>query len=369
MLLAAATHLRPLRRLEKHRAIHAARPGRLRLGHRTHATGAALPLQYVLIGLLVGRRHRGGPADLATPTPVGVSQRIAVPPEDEADTPADLARAVDSGRVALREVDDARAAIIACYVAMEDSLAEAGAARAAAETPDELLGRAGAAGLVDAAPAGRLTACSTRPGSRRIRCRTARRNEAERALAELAASLTAPDKTRGRGRHRRDPARASDDARASRQRGAPWPRAPAPAPARRWRDATREITVAFLLVVAITVATWVLAGQAAAGFAALACAALSLVALRALVQPHEPPAIPLLSPELGPSRSFLGFWRTRSDLIDATRSLSAWDNGLRPQADEPARGQALRAARDQPGRGPRGRQAGAHRGRPGQDGP
>jgi hypothetical protein len=98
-----------------------------------------------------------------------------------------------------------------------------------------------------------------------------------------------------------------------------------------WRDATREITVAVLLVLAITVGAWVLAGPAAAGFAALTCAALSLVALRSLVQPHEPPAVPHLSAELGPSRSFLGFWRTRSDLVDATRSLSAWDSGLRPR--------------------------------------
>jgi Domain of unknown function (DUF4129) len=193
MLLAAITRLRPLRRLEKRRAVHTGRPPRLRLGHRAHATGTVFPVQYVLIGLLVvaivvaailiWRRRRAWARD-----------RIDVPPEDEADTPAELARAVDSGRVALREVDDARAAIIACYVAMEESLAEAGAARAAAETPDELLGRAGAAGLVDAAPAGRLTALfyearfSTHPMAR------ARRHDAERALAKLASSLTPPEK-------------------------------------------------------------------------------------------------------------------------------------------------------------------------------
>ena len=49
---------------------------------------------------------------------------------------------MESGRSALRTVDDARAAIIACYVAMENSLAERGAARAVADTPDELLARA-----------------------------------------------------------------------------------------------------------------------------------------------------------------------------------------------------------------------------------
>jgi hypothetical protein len=113
--------------------------------------------------------------------------------DEDTDTPAELARAVDSGRLALRELDDARAAIIGCYLAMEASLAEAGATRAAAETPDELLERAVGAGLVDAAPAGRLTALfyearfSTHPMAQ------ARRDEAERALSDLAASLTPLD--------------------------------------------------------------------------------------------------------------------------------------------------------------------------------
>jgi hypothetical protein len=98
-----------------------------------------------------------------------------------------------------------------------------------------------------------------------------------------------------------------------------------------WRGAGREITVAVLLVLALTAAAWALEGPAAAGFTALGCAALSLAALRALIEPHEPPQEPPSSYELGPSRSFLGFWRTRSDLVEATRSLSAWDNALRPR--------------------------------------
>jgi hypothetical protein len=107
-----------------------------------------------------------------------------------------------------------------------------------------------------------------------------------------------------------------------------------PGPDRRstgWRGAGREVTVAGVLVVAVTAAAWGLEGPAVASFTALACAALSLVALRALIEPHEPPQAPHQSHELGPSRSFLGFWRTRSDLVDATTSLSAWDNALRPR--------------------------------------
>jgi hypothetical protein len=68
-----------------------------------------------------------------------------------------LRQAVESGRAALRVVDDARAAIIACYVAMEGSLEQAGTARGLAETPDELLGRATASGLLRGAAARRLT--------------------------------------------------------------------------------------------------------------------------------------------------------------------------------------------------------------------
>jgi hypothetical protein len=68
-----------------------------------------------------------------------------------------LRQAVESGRAALRVVDDARAAIIACYVAMEGSLEQAGTARGLAETPDELLGRATASGLLRGPAARQLT--------------------------------------------------------------------------------------------------------------------------------------------------------------------------------------------------------------------
>jgi len=113
--------------------------------------------------------------------------------DDQTDAPIDpssAARAIDSGRRAMRELDDARAAIIACYLAMETSMAQAGAARGTAETPDELLARV--AHLVNAAAAASLTALfyearfSTHPMS------AGHRDAAERALAELAAILPAP---------------------------------------------------------------------------------------------------------------------------------------------------------------------------------
>jgi len=103
--------------------------------------------------------------------------------------PERLREAVESGRSALRTVDDARAAIIACYLAMETSLAERGTARGVADTPGELLTRARERGLVRGAAAGRLTALfyearfSTHP------LEGGQRDAAERALDEMAADL------------------------------------------------------------------------------------------------------------------------------------------------------------------------------------
>jgi hypothetical protein len=68
-----------------------------------------------------------------------------------------LRAALSAGTAALREGTDPRAAIIACYAAMERSLAGAGAAPAAADTPDEVLTRAASGGLIRSAAAGELT--------------------------------------------------------------------------------------------------------------------------------------------------------------------------------------------------------------------
>jgi hypothetical protein len=118
----------------------------------------------------------------------GRAPAFPVPVSDDEDEPG-LRRAVESGYSALRRLDDARAAIIACYLAMEQSLAEAGTARVTADTPDELLARAAAQGLVRGEAAARLTALfyearfSSHPMAR------SQRDDAQRALAELAASL------------------------------------------------------------------------------------------------------------------------------------------------------------------------------------
>jgi hypothetical protein len=157
-------------------------------------TGSAFPFTDVLYGLLVAlllaavivcwvllSRRRHGRADEPGP--------------ELDDEPEELRAAVESGRAALRRLDDARAAIIACYAAMEQSLARAGTARAVADTPDELLARAVAAGLAQGPAATRLTRLfyearfSTHPLAQ------GERDAAEQALTELAAGLAKPPPT------------------------------------------------------------------------------------------------------------------------------------------------------------------------------
>jgi hypothetical protein len=185
-------------KVRRHRRSHeAARTLRGRLGRphglRPTPTGSFAFVDHLLIALLVAAlliamiliwQRRRYLARLAR------SDRVV---DEETDTPADpasAAGAIDSGRRAMRDLDDARAAIIACYLAMEESMAEAGAVRGAAETPDELLARI--AHLVNTAAAASLTGLfyearfSTHPMSAK------HRDAAERALAELAAILPVP---------------------------------------------------------------------------------------------------------------------------------------------------------------------------------
>jgi Domain of unknown function (DUF4129) len=110
-----------------------------------------------------------------------------------------LREAVESGQSALRLLDDARAAIIACYAAMEQALARAGAARAVADTPYELLLRAADRDLIRTDAATRLTAlfCEARFSSHPMP--PARRDDARQALNELAASLAEHEPAAGTG--------------------------------------------------------------------------------------------------------------------------------------------------------------------------
>jgi cytochrome b561 len=101
----------------------------------------------------------------------------------------ELRAAVQSGQRAMAGLDDTRAAIIACYLAMERSLAAAGADRTDADTPAEFLDRAAAAGLVHTAAAGQLTGLFYEARFSPHQLTRQQRGSAEQALRQLAADL------------------------------------------------------------------------------------------------------------------------------------------------------------------------------------
>jgi hypothetical protein len=165
-------------------------PVKLKTPPLSHGSGSGgafhIPLGPILYGLLI----------VVLVAAVAISvwwstrlRRPAAPLIIEDVTTEELREAVAEGKAALAGIDDARAAIIACYVAMERSLAERGTARAAADTPDELLSRAVGAGTVRGGAAGRLTALfyearfSTHPLS------VGQRDAASAALDQLAAEV------------------------------------------------------------------------------------------------------------------------------------------------------------------------------------
>ncbi len=161
-------------------------PGHLRVPGSEHAAKLAgarfdLLLAAVLVAAIMGcsilllRRH----------WPRRRSRLPSAGSELADDREAEVRKAVQYGWLALRELDDARGAIIACYLAMEQSLASAGAARGNAETPGELLARAAAAGLVHGTAATRLTSVFYAARFSTTELTAADRDTAEQALTEL----------------------------------------------------------------------------------------------------------------------------------------------------------------------------------------
>jgi Domain of unknown function (DUF4129) len=180
-----------------HRATPAPLRGRLRLQTPRSIRGATASssedptyVLYALLALLllaaivacvlvILRRVAAGSAGDSFPLP------------DDDDT--SMRDAIESGRRALRSFDDAQAAIIACYVAMEASLARAGTAREAAETPDELLARAVGSGLLEGTAAGRLTALFYEARYSSHPLPPTARDEAVQAMDAISAELAHRD--------------------------------------------------------------------------------------------------------------------------------------------------------------------------------
>lgn len=152
---------------------------------------SSLPL-YLLLGLLAAvvlvcvavalvRLRRHGLTVPQLPRPAGA------PSED--DDARLLLSAVRSGRRALADTGDARAAVIACYAAMEDALVASGVQRRASDSPADLLTRAAGAGLAPSPAAPRLTALfrEARYSSHPMGAR--HRDAAADALEEIASLL------------------------------------------------------------------------------------------------------------------------------------------------------------------------------------
>jgi hypothetical protein len=106
------------------------------------AAAAVLVLAVWLVGRLLGWWGTFGAATL----PATLRE------DDEA-----LSDAVDAAAGALLDGTDVRAAIIACYAAMEASLRDAGVPRLAADSPEQLLARAAGGGAIDTPAAAELT--------------------------------------------------------------------------------------------------------------------------------------------------------------------------------------------------------------------
>jgi hypothetical protein len=124
-------------------------------GSATHGSAGTPPWAFAAgiaavaaaaLGLAVSGRRRSAVSSPEPTAPASAPARSG------------LAAALSAGTAALRARDDPRAAIIACYAAMERSFGRAGSSPSAADTPAEVLARASARGLVRSGAAGTLTA-------------------------------------------------------------------------------------------------------------------------------------------------------------------------------------------------------------------
>jgi Domain of unknown function (DUF4129) len=122
--------------------------------HQLVSPGTATVIEYTVLAIIIALIAVAAVVLLRRLRRADRRERLVVAPDEAA-----LVReAVVAGRTALAGVSDARMAIIACYLAMERSLGDAGTARRPAETADELLARATGDGLLRGEPPGRLTA-------------------------------------------------------------------------------------------------------------------------------------------------------------------------------------------------------------------
>ena len=127
----------------------AAGPPKVSLGHAAISSGSnAWPL---IIGMVIAIA-----VVVALTLPARRKRSARAQPQDRTRLAALLA-SLAAGSEALDAAGEPRAAIIACYAAMERGFAAAGSAPAVADTPAEVLARATRAGLIRPGPAQTLT--------------------------------------------------------------------------------------------------------------------------------------------------------------------------------------------------------------------
>lgn len=131
-------------------------------------------------------------AALLTMTLLTRRGRRAGRPRDRVNRVDALAQGLAAGSAALQASREPRAAIIACYAAMERGFAAAGSVPAPADTPAEVLARATGAGIVRSVSAGVLTGLFRRARYSTEPMTSADSAAAATALAQMRADLTGP---------------------------------------------------------------------------------------------------------------------------------------------------------------------------------
>jgi len=136
--------------------------------------GVIIAAVALLVLAVLSRRGRHG-NDAAGPGQVPAAARVA--------------EGLEAGSDALEAGGESRAAIIACYAAMERGFAAAGSAPAAADTPAEVLTRASRAGIVRSGPAEVLTGLFRRARYSTEPMTSADSGTAASALTQMRADL------------------------------------------------------------------------------------------------------------------------------------------------------------------------------------
>jgi hypothetical protein len=155
-------------------------PPKVSLGHAATTSASVWPL---IIGMVIAIA-----IVVALTLPARRKRSARAQPKDRTRLAA-LLDSLAAGSDALSAGGEPRAAIIACYAAMERGFAAAGSAPAAADTPAEVLARATRAGLVRPEPAETLTGMFRRARYSAYPMTSADSRVAADALTQLRSDL------------------------------------------------------------------------------------------------------------------------------------------------------------------------------------